>query len=201
MNSIFKETKVVWGINSGFIDFYGTYSITLFLCGCNLHCSYCYNMDIVQGEPKMTFQEVMKNLSNLQKVFPNNNKLHVVLSGGEPTFNEYFDYIIDELRTKYILGIHTNGLLIPKFDNMFEAVVLSLKSLDDGLRIYMDDYIDRISKAIDYYDSCHIKQIRIVRIPEQKKWMDEILSNLKDKTKSWNIKYVSKAIRKEMVAI
>ena len=74
--------KLAYSMSTGFVDFPGKYAATIYLTGCNLRCPYCYNMQVVNGEPTLEYDDILEYLFRMKKIFP---KFYVVISGGEPT--------------------------------------------------------------------------------------------------------------------
>ena len=67
------------------IDFPGKISCVLFLSGCNFHCPYCHNPELVHGRPGSTnngvdLKQILNFLGNRKGLLDG-----VVISGGEPT--------------------------------------------------------------------------------------------------------------------
>jgi len=186
--------KVIYGVDNGFLDFPGQYSITLFFSGCNLRCSYCYNLEVVDGEPVIEFESLQSYLLGFQDVFKKKS-IYVTLSGGEPTISPYFNMVVDFLKqNKFIIGMHTNGLVLPKMKNIFKSVILSVKTPSDNIPsklIDIDSYCDRLLKSIDYYNKSPYKELRYVNILDQKEWVGDVLSRIGDRLdQSWLVKKV-----------
>lgn len=93
---------VIW---SSMIDYPENTSAVLFTGGCNFNCSYCYNRTL-QNEKTKDFEKQILPKLLARKDFVN----HVIISGGEPTIDPDFDYIINTLyENGFVIGIHTNG--------------------------------------------------------------------------------------------
>ena len=87
------------------IDYPGQTATVLFTGGCNFNCDYCYNKTLKQAEDKVFDKVILPKLLERQD-FVN----HVILSGGEPTIDKEFEYILDTLNKHgFIVGVHTNG--------------------------------------------------------------------------------------------
>lgn len=182
--------KVAYGIDSGFINFPGEFSVTIYLPGCNLHCDYCYNKQVNNGKPKIKMDDILRYLKKLKGSFVKND-FYVVLSGGEPTVNENFDYISKRLYNEgYNLGIHTNGLILPKDPKLFKAVILSVKYPDDGVLADNKVYTSLLSKAVRFYQNCEYTEFRMVKIEEQIEWVNMMKKNLSVYQPNWKFKLV-----------
>lgn len=157
--------KIVYNYVDNFVDFPNRYAITLFFSGCNLHCPFCYNKHVVQDNANFSLNEVLQKKIEIENCF-SNLRIGVVFSGGEPTVQKDFKDIIN-IFIDNPLSIHTNGIIIPDFDNCFESVVLSLKTRECGVP---ENYLDKMKNALYYYKDCKQKEINIVKID---KYLDE----------------------------
>ena len=93
---------VIW---ASMIDYPGQTATVLFTGACNFNCDYCYNKTLKQAGD-MHFDNVILPKLLERQDFVN----YVILSGGEPTMDKDFDYIIDTLNKHgFIVGVHTNG--------------------------------------------------------------------------------------------
>lgn len=183
------SNKQIYGYEFGACDFKGRMAYTLFFRGCNLRCPFCYNKEIVEaGEGKLTVMQMYELIAGKSKFIPN---LGVVLSGGEPTVNPDFEQAVELLR-RFSLGIHTNGLVLPKMVNPFESVVLSVKEVDEiGAGMTRNEYYARLGAALDYYIASPYKEIRIVASTKRETQLDMVKPLiLGDVTKDWNVNIV-----------
>jgi pyruvate formate lyase activating enzyme len=91
------------------IDFPGKSSCVCFVSGCNFHCPYCHNPDLVLGRPAVagrlteemffTFLEARIGLLD-----------GVVISGGEPTLQNRLSSFCDQIKGMgYEVKLDTNG--------------------------------------------------------------------------------------------
>ena len=182
--------KLAYSMSTGFVDFPGKYAATIYLTGCNLRCPYCYNMQVVNGEPTLEYDDILEYLIRMKKIFP---KFYVVISGGEPTINKDFEYVVEDLkRNNFKLGIHTNGIKLPKFENVFDGVILSLKSISDGIPCMLKtQYYTIMKDAMKYYDKCDYKEIRVVNIENNNDWYNSMLNIIKPEESGWLIRKVN----------
>lgn len=153
------DKKIFGHVDTSFVDFQGKYSIVLYFSGCQLRCPYCFNKEMVFGAPKYSINDVLGKYKRLFKMLPN---LGVVLTGGEPTINESFDYVYD-LFSEYPLALHTNGLCLPKDLESIKSVVIGLKGNKDLYLVHEKDYPELFKFALDYYSSVPYKEIRAVK--------------------------------------
>lgn len=172
---------------TGIIDFPSRLAVSVYMQGCNLRCSYCHNMDVVEGEARMTVEDVVQEVESLQANFLS-RKIGVVLTGGEPTANPMFDRLVESL-DGYPLSIHTNGLILPEPNYKFESCILSLKSKHELSYVSQETYVDSMNAAFQWYDICGYKELRIVDVPDQ--WTDHHhMLGLLSIPDGWIIKWV-----------
>lgn len=179
--------KCVYGTITGIIDFPSRLAVSVYMQGCNLRCSYCHNMDVVEGEARMTVEDVLQEVESLQSSFLS-KKIGVVLTGGEPTANPMFDRLVESL-DGYPLSIHTNGLILPDPSYKFESCILSLKSERELSNVSLEKYVASMNAAFQWYDICGHKELRIVDVPFQ--WYDHHkMLDLLSIPDGWKIKWV-----------
>lgn len=156
-------SKPIHSISTGFLDFPGRYSATLFFAGCNLRCSFCYNKDIVDGQGYISLGDASSFVANVADSFEGG--MGVVFSGGEPTADEdTLVEAVDLFGDRYPLGLHTNGLIIPEGDvpEKFESVILSVKN-PDIIGIPKYNYMRTLVKAIEAYDGAKVRELRFIK--------------------------------------
>lgn len=93
---------VIW---ASMIDYPKHTSSVLFTGDCNFNCSYCYNKTL-KNQPNKDFdKDILPKLIERKDFID-----HVIISGGEPTIDPNFNYMIDKLyENDFVIGIHTNG--------------------------------------------------------------------------------------------
>lgn len=137
-------------IKSSLIDFPGTISCVVFTQGCNFHCPYCHNPDLVpmnrrkdelvSSESIFSFLERRKGLLD-----------GVVITGGEPTLQKG---LIDFLRRVKAMGfrvkLDTNGsrpqvLRVLFAENLVDYVAMDVKTSPD---LYAPVLWDRVAPEV-----------------------------------------------------
>lgn len=94
--------NVIW---SSMIDYPGVISTVIFVGTCNFDCSYCYNKNLAKEKDIDFDKDILPKLIKRKEFIS-----HVIISGGEPTTDENFEYMIEKLYNEgFIIGIHTNG--------------------------------------------------------------------------------------------
>lgn len=89
------------------IDYPGKISCVVFASGCNFHCPYCHNPDLVNGNAPHTFSEkdLFTFLSQRKGLLDG-----VVLSGGEPTLQKDIPGVCLRIKDMgFSVKLDTNG--------------------------------------------------------------------------------------------
>jgi len=92
------------------IDYPGRLAATIFLCGCNFHCPWCYSSELVlpekiKNQPKISEKEFFKFLKERKKLLDG-----LVLCGGEPSINKKLPAFIKKIKKLgYSVKLDTNG--------------------------------------------------------------------------------------------
>jgi len=148
--------KCFYDFTYGFTDFPNKVAYTFFFTGCNLHCPYCYNKNVVNGKGRLDTTDMLEILNKHHDelgFFPG-----VVLSGGEPTVNPEFTQVLLKLRG-FPVALHTNGQVYSLYQYPYQSIVMSLKTSVDGARPgYLRDYV----RAAEHYNNIPNKRLRIV---------------------------------------
>ena len=90
------------------IDYLGKVSCVLFLSGCNFHCPYCHNPDLIKGNlcSSLLDEKSLYGFLEGRKGFLDG----VVISGGEPTLQQDLIYLCKEIKEMgYPIKLDTNG--------------------------------------------------------------------------------------------
>ena len=139
---------VIW---ASMIDYPGQTATVLFTGGCNFNCDYCYNKTLKQAEDKVFDKVILPKLLERQD-FVN----HVILSGGEPTIDKEFEYILDTLNKHgFIVGVHTNGSNPDKIINNIDKIDylgIDIKTSFDKYDIVSGTKVnvDNVKKTIEF---------------------------------------------------
>jgi len=137
---------VIW---ASMIDYPGVTCTVLFTGNCNFKCAYCYNKSLALAEDKNFDENILPTLIE-RKDFVD----HVIISGGEPTVDPDFDYIVDKLyENGFKIGLHTNGTTPEKLEKHIKKLTYigmdiksSLKKYNSVAGVNVD--IDKIKQSI-----------------------------------------------------
>ena len=168
------------------IDFPRKYSMVLYFAGCNLRCRFCYNKQVVLATGCYDFKEIVDKYTEQQDIF--SLDVGVVFSGGEPTVSKDFDKVYEYFKDKP-KAIHTNGLCLPDARYTFDSVILSVKSRNEGIGD-IDKYVRTLMRALDYYDHCEYKELRVVEIEENMEDYHYVLDRLSSYNDTYKITFV-----------
>ncbi len=116
------------------IDYPGRLAATVFLCGCNFHCRFCYNSELVlpqkiKKQPKISEKEFFSFLKERKNLLEG-----IVLSGGEPCIHQDLpDFIKKIKKLGYLVKLDTNGSnpeMIKKLinDNFLDYIAMDIKA-------------------------------------------------------------------------
>ncbi len=139
---------VIW---ASMIDYPGQTATVLFTGACNFNCDYCYNKTLKQAEDKVFDKVILPKLLERQD-FVN----HVILSGGEPTVDKDFEYILDTLNKHgFIVGVHTNGSNPDKIINNIDKIDYLGIDIKTSFNKYdivagTKTNVDNVKKTIEY---------------------------------------------------
>jgi pyruvate formate lyase activating enzyme len=108
------------------IDFPDKTACIVWLSGCNMRCSYCYNPDIVNGKGKLSYDEVLDFLRKRVNLLDG-----VVLSGGECTLHKSIIEFIRQIKALGMLvKIDTNGSNPEMLSTLIENKLIDYVSID-----------------------------------------------------------------------
>jgi len=122
---------------------------------CNLHCSYCYNMDIRENLKDLSFNQWKKILN---KILPTTD--YYILTGGEPFLFKGILKIIDYIKSynnEYKIEILSNGMINFSekcdikniFDNLYR-VTFSCDNFDKNNQLRKGFNIKVFKKNIEW---------------------------------------------------
>ena len=135
------------------LDYPGKVSAIIFLSGCNMNCSYCYNSDLIKmSESNYSEDKIFEFLnSRVDKIDG------VVITGGEPTLNnDLYDFIEKIKKIGFLVKLDTNGSnpeTIKKLidNNLIDYVAMDIKTSLNKYNSVTNVNID-INKIIESID-------------------------------------------------
>ena len=139
------------------IDYPGRIAATVFLCGCNFKCPWCYSSELVLPEkikkqPKISEREFFKYLKDRKKLLDG-----LVLCGGEPTINKKLPSFIKKIKKMgFLIKLDTNGSdpkILKKLidEKLIDYVAMDLKGPKERYSEFSGRKVDvkKIQKSID----------------------------------------------------
>ena len=123
----------IYGIDKfSLLDYPGKVSAIIFLAGCNMNCSYCYNSDLIRyNESNYSEEEILDFLkSRVGKIDG------VVITGGEPTLSEDLPKFIKKIKDMGLLvKLDTNGSNPDMLEELFNKNLIDYVAMDIKTRL------------------------------------------------------------------
>ncbi len=146
------------------IDYPGKLSAVVFTYGCNLHCEYCHNPELVVEPLKkdrlLDEEKILKYLES------RSGKLDaVVITGGEPLlyYKELLSFIKKIKKLGYLVKLDTNGLLPDRLQRLvksglLDCISMDVKYSDEGYILYTGaDTLKKVKESIKIIMNSGIK--------------------------------------------
>lgn len=133
------------------LDYPDKTACIVWFAGCNMRCRYCYNIDIVRGKGKMSFEEILQFLDSRKNLLDG-----VVLSGGECTMHQGLESFIREIKNRNLLvKLDTNGsnpTMLKKLirNHLVNYVSLDFKSLREYFyKVTRSDLFNKFERSLE----------------------------------------------------
>lgn len=113
------------------IDFPGRIACTVFLCGCNFRCPWCYSSELVLPEkikkqPEIFQKDFFGFLKSRQGLLEG-----VVVCGGEPTINKDLPEFIKKIKKLgFLVKLDTNGSNPQMIKNLIKTQLVDYVAMD-----------------------------------------------------------------------
>ncbi len=116
---------------SSFLDYPGKIAAIIFTQGCNFHCGYCHNPELLPIKGVSSFDEtsVLEFLKNRQGLLEG-----VVISGGEPCLQyDIVDFVSKIKSMNFCVKLDTNGTFFDVLEellnkNLIDYIAMDIKS-------------------------------------------------------------------------
>lgn len=122
--------KIAGILKASLIDYPGKTSAVCFLGGCNFHCGYCHNPEIVHcSKSRINDEELFHFLEKRRRFLD-----AVCISGGEPTLQEELYFFASRIKEMgYFIKLDTNGsnpelLKLLAKNNLLDYVAMDVKA-------------------------------------------------------------------------
>ena len=113
------------------IDFPGCLAATVFLCGCNFRCPWCYSRELVLPEeikkqPEISEKELFSFLKERKRLLEG-----VVICGGEPTIHKELPGFVKKIKKLgYLVKLDTNGSNPKMIKKLIEDKLIDYVAMD-----------------------------------------------------------------------
>ena len=113
------------------IDYPGRLAATVFLCGCNFHCPWCYSSELVlpkkiKNQPKISEKEFFDFLNERKNLLEG-----VTICGGEPTVNKDLPQFCKKIRRLgYFVKLDTNGSNPEMLEELIKNKLIDYVAMD-----------------------------------------------------------------------
>ena len=129
------------------IDYPSHVSCVIFLAGCNFHCPYCHNPDLVGANPSKSClydeEAVFRFLDQRKGLLDS-----VVLSGGEPTLQKGLIAFCRRIKKAgYLVKLDTNGSRPHVIKRLIEEELIDFVAMD--IKADPDRYPPELTDAFD----------------------------------------------------
>ena len=113
------------------IDYPGRLAATIFLCGCNFRCPWCYSRELVlpeeiEKQPKISEKELSDFLKERKGTLEG-----VVLCGGEPCLHEDLSQFCQKIKKlDYLIKLDTNGSRPQMLKKLIDEKLIDYVAMD-----------------------------------------------------------------------
>lgn len=138
------------------LDYPGEIATILFTKGCNMHCGYCHNASIVNGEgSSFTDKEIFEKIIKRKHVID-----HICISGGEPSIygNELIQFLIRLKNHGFKVKLDTNGLNSEFLYQVIRLRLVDYIAMDVKTCLLRDEYSKVSGKRLTEMDMSAIRE-------------------------------------------
>lgn len=137
----------IYDINKfSLLDYPGKVSAIIFLSGCNMNCSYCYNSDLKKKvEGKYSEDNILDFLKTRV------GKLDgVVITGGEPTINNELPSFIKKIKELgFSIKLDTNGTNPKMLKELIDSKLVDYIAMDIKTRLSNYNMVTNTNNSLD----------------------------------------------------
>ena len=157
----------------------GFISAVVFTQGCNFHCHYCHNKQLIPCiEGNIQESYVLEYLEEHKDFLDG-----VVISGGEPTLQPDLSNFLQRLRNmNFLIKLDTNGSFDEITKELIEAdlldyIALDIKSMPEDYHEFSGDKKTRtyVLRTLDYLRESEMEYELRTTSPEKPSWINKIL--------------------------
>lgn len=147
------------------LDYPKNVSAIVWTAGCNFHCPFCYNKDLVDGNVKLISEEEIFSFLEKRKGIIDG----LVISGGEPLMQkDIVDFTTRVKKLGYLIKIDTNGMYPEKLKELIDKKLVDYIAMDikapkqkyiqiiNASGILKSNIVKNIEKSIDILKKSNI---------------------------------------------
>ena len=152
------------------IDYPGKIACTIFTFGCNFHCSYCHNPELIvdDGRPEIKEGEILEFLKNRKDFLDG-----VCITGGEPSLNKDLPEFISKIKKLgFFVKLDTNGSNPEMLKELIEKKSVNYIAMDIKAPLEFYESVanvkvnkDDIQKSVDLIKKMEEYEFRITVVP------------------------------------
>jgi len=136
---------------STLVDYPGKVAATVFTLGCNYHCPFCQNPELVDTErikkqPQMEQEAFFDFLKSRKGLLDG-----ICITGGEPLIqSDIFDFVKKIKKQGFLVKLDTNGSQPEKLKKLFQKNLLDFVAMD--IKSSLEKYPDAVGAQINPRD-------------------------------------------------
>ncbi len=147
----------IYGLNKfSLLDYPRKVSAIIFLSGCNMNCSYCYNSDLITSKDEnYSVDEVLDFLKKRKEKLDG-----VVITGGEPTIHkDLIDFIKKIKKIGFLVKLDTNGANPDMLKELLDNKLIDYIAMD--IKNSLNKYFSVTNTNLDMNNI--IKSIKLIK--------------------------------------
>ncbi len=126
------------------IDFPGKISVILFTSGCNFHCPYCHNPELVNETASLLSEEEVFSFLERRKTILD----AVTITGGEPTIHDDLVPFIRKIKNMgFLVKLDTNGTNPGVVKQLQESELIDYVAMD--VKAPLASYAQTVARPVD----------------------------------------------------
>lgn len=126
------------------IDYPGKVACMIYTIGCNFHCPYCHNPELVdETAPEINIEDVFKLLEERKHLLDG-----VVITGGEPTLHDdLIDIMIRIKKLGYLIKLDSNGTHPEMLKQAVKLGLVDYFAMD--IKAPLESYSQQVARPVD----------------------------------------------------
>jgi len=126
------------------IDYPGKVACMIYTIGCNFHCPYCHNPELVdETAPEINIEDVFKLLEERKHLLDG-----VVITGGEPTLHDdLLDVMARIKKLGYLIKLDSNGTRPEMLKEAVKRGLVDYFAMD--IKAPLESYSQQVARPVD----------------------------------------------------